>query len=92
MITRMDGGFWGGEMGLKKFLIILSQLGKLYLTCAVAMATEVNNVDSIALDRVQTGHEMTRTRPRGQKFTVGRKKHSECEDSQQTYEVKRRRG
>lgn len=79
-------------MGLKKFLIILSQLGKLYLTCAVAMATEVNNVDSIALDRVQTGHEMTRTRPRGQKFTVGRKKHSECEDSQQTYGVKRRRG
>lgn len=79
-------------MGLKKFLIILSQLGKLYLTCAVAMATEVNNVDSIALDRVQTGYEMTRTRPRGQKFTVGRKKHSECEDSQQTYGVKRRRG
>lgn len=44
----------------------------------VAMAAEVNNVDSVALDRVQTGHQMTRTRPRGQKFTVGRKKHSKC--------------
>lgn len=59
----------------------MSQLGKLSLNCAVAMATEVNNVDSVALDRVQTGHEMTRTRPRGQKFTVGRKKHSKFEDS-----------
>lgn len=78
MITRTDGRF-----KKKKTLIqILSQPVKLYLNCAVAMAAEVNNVDSVALDRVQTGHELTRTRPRGQKFTVGRKKHSKCEHSQ----------
>lgn len=61
---------------------ILSQPAKLYFECAVSMAAEVNNEDSVALDRVQTGHELTRTRPRGQKFTVGRKKHSKCEHSQ----------
>lgn len=56
---------------MKTVIQILSEPVKLYLNCAVAIAAEVNNVDSVALDRVQTGHEMTRIRPRGQKFTVG---------------------
>jgi len=80
MITRMETRLLGGEMVLKKvFNNPVPAIGKLDLNCAVAMATEVNNVDLVALDRVQTGHEMTRTRPRGQKFTVGRKKHSKCQ-------------